>query len=425
MKRKILFLGADSSTMEAIIYAKSKGFHTIVTDYNTPDKKAEKRIADDYWMIDLKDLDSIESRCRVEGISYVYAGTQEFCLDQCRKLSKRLGLEFYAADCAWKATGDKAFYKQICKENGLVVPHQYPLDHRFRKEDVESISFPVIVKPADSCAQQGVSVARDPNELKTAYEKALLFSTSGNIIVEDYVSGIDVFLFCHIHKGRIIILGVAESFPTFFKGRNHFGFYSFYGAYGKSVRDNALSKLQHLVEQLGCMEGACTFQGVFYEKQFYNLEFGYRLDGVRMWRHFEKTRGLNQIGLMVDLATGIEQPELFWNSLSDHRYEGIDAGYVLWCRPGRIDKITGRNDLYERDDLIFLIDNFDEGDFAPSDDNMRSIACIIHFYGETHEELDRKIREVNRTLHFYDQDGNDMLIYLEDYLKLWNERYKE
>ena len=41
--KKLLFLGIDTSTGDAIEYAKSKNIYTIVTDYNSPEIKKKKR----------------------------------------------------------------------------------------------------------------------------------------------------------------------------------------------------------------------------------------------------------------------------------------------------------------------------------------------------------------------------------------------
>ena len=45
-RKKLLFLGIDTSTVDAIKYAKSKNVYTIVTDFNSPEIKQEKKAAE-------------------------------------------------------------------------------------------------------------------------------------------------------------------------------------------------------------------------------------------------------------------------------------------------------------------------------------------------------------------------------------------
>ena len=139
MNTRLLFMGVDNSVMEALEYAKSKGIYTIVTDYNPPEKVKEKQIADDYWMINVADLDALEQKCREEGVTNIYAGNHEFCLDQCKKLCERLGFPFYASDEGWRAARDNAFYKQVCQECGLDTPKRYHLDENFTQEDLDTL----------------------------------------------------------------------------------------------------------------------------------------------------------------------------------------------------------------------------------------------------------------------------------------------
>ena len=61
-RKKLLFLGIDNTVSDAIEYAKSKNVYTIVTDFYSPEIKKEKKMADEYWMIDVADFEALKKK---------------------------------------------------------------------------------------------------------------------------------------------------------------------------------------------------------------------------------------------------------------------------------------------------------------------------------------------------------------------------
>lgn len=414
MKKKLLFLGADSSTADAVRYARSKNIYTVVTDYRPPEAVEAKRISDEYWMISVSDIAELEKKCREEKISGVFAGNQEFCLDCCKELCERLGLPFYASDEGWRASRDKLLYKKVITECGFHTPELYELDDSFDRKDLDRIHYPVIVKPSDSNAQQGLSLVSCEDELEKAFNHALSFSASRKVLVEEFVDGTEVFIFCFIHDGIVRLLGVSEDVPAKeINGRSNFGFGIHRSQHLGLIRETLMPRFQKLAEKLGCREGACVFQGIFRDNEYYNLEFGYRLDGVRSWRHLSRVCGINHLGLMVDLALGIGPDDSIWDNLIPEEERPLSIGYVIWGKPGKVDRAVGCERLYERDDIVVLLDNYSAGSEILANNNMRSIAYDLTIYGATYEKLSRKVKEINESLHLYDPQGRDLLIYQE------------
>ena len=57
---KLLLLGIDTSTKYILQYARSIGVYTIISDMYPADLSPVKRLADENWQIDIKDLDRLE-----------------------------------------------------------------------------------------------------------------------------------------------------------------------------------------------------------------------------------------------------------------------------------------------------------------------------------------------------------------------------
>ena len=48
---------------------------------------------------------------------------------------------------------------------------------------------------------------------------------------------------------------------------------------------------------------------------------------------------------------------------------------------------------------------------------MKQIAFYICLVAEDEEKMKRKIQDINKTLHLYDSEGKEMLLYFQDYKK--------
>ena len=418
-KDKLLFLGADTSAEDAVRYAQSKGVYTIVTDYRPVKNVPAKMLADEAWMLDVADLDAIEKRCRAENVTAAFAGNHEFCLDQCKILCGRLHFPFYASNDGWEAARNKAIYKNICTECGLDTPDWCMLNEGTLSEAASRLKFPIVVKPADSCAQQGLTVVYHPEDLLEAYKKAVSFSASKEVLAEEFIDGTEIKVSIYIHENQIYTLSIFEDYLAEIKGRKNFGLVVYNGRFNPYIQNEMMPKFTRVVQKLGCREGPCMFQCIYRDGILYNIELCYRLDGVLMWRQHKKTFGISELELLVDFSLG----NPYKGEIAAFRFpEDIfktKISYFIWAEPGKVEKIKGLDELYNRKDVCVQLDRFKEGDIIPDLDNMRSIAYVLTVYGNDHQELDRKIREINSILHIQNQDGKDMLIYLEGYYEAW------
>lgn len=418
-KHKVLLLGVDTSTGDALKYFKKRGCYTIVTDYNSPDVLPEKKISDEYWMIDVADIHALEQACRDYGVTNIFAGNHEFCLDQCRELCRRLKLPFYASELGWRASRDKDFYKTMCIEEGLLVPEQYTLDASFQQGELERIKYPVIVKPNDGNGRRGVYVVQNEEDLKVSFIKALDFSPKKNILVEEYVQGDDIFVFGYIHQGKMYLVDVIVNRTIFINGEKRFGFFDHNRKFLEVVENGVFDSYKNIISRLKCDNGICVFQGIYREGSIYNTEFGFRLDGFRTWRRTAGMKGVNYLELMINLCLGEDNTNCFDGVIRDSGATCI--GYTLWGRPGRIVELTGKNELYERDDIIVLWDRYKEGDTIPAVSDMTAIVLAIEVFGDSYDEIKEKIGAINNNLHLRDRNGMDLLEYRVPQFENWKD----
>ena len=414
-KEKLLLMGISTDTRYAIDYAKKTGVTTIVTDYFPPEIKPEKRMADEYWMIDLNDLDTLEKRCREEQVTAVYAGNNEFCLEKTRELAKRLGLPFYASDEGWACMKDKSRFKEHCIACGLDVPRQYALSWPPERKELEKIGYPVVIKPVDGSCRLGMSICHDEKELLAGYEKALLASARGKILVEDYIEGQEMDVDFFLEDGEPVVTHVTEYLTMDVNGMRQFSLVVYPGLAYDSFLQEMYGKVKALFKHMDCRKGAAFLQIIRKEGKYYFLEMNYRFEGGAIWTTAKRLTGYSCVEAMVDLALGRH---------FSIKKEGIDldpegkfsAQYLVWTRgEGKVERIEGLDDVKAMEDVEVVLERFRVGDEVKRTDSMLQIAYYIGITARSKEELIRKIVHINDKLAIYGENGENLLVPFEDY----------
>lgn len=410
MKTKLLFLGIDTTTRYAVEYARSKGVYTIITDYNTPEQAPLKRLADEYWMINVADIDTLEAKCREEQVTAVFAGNHEFCLDMTKELAQRLGLPFCASDLSWACTRDKALFKEYCIQAGLDVPKRYELQWPITEEMLDRIDLPVIVKPVDACASRGITVCHSRENLKDAYEYALQFSDSGNIIVEDYIEGEFVAAHFYVHDGKTYLTNVnfnvmttagATSMESGFAAVKH-------KRYTQFIQDNLMDRFDKLIKSMDINHGPVMIQGIPYNGRFYVFEMGSRLDGIGDFTLGKPLFGFSLVEAMVDFALGRTYPYAGQSYLNTNKNR---VGIILLIRanPGVVSRVD-KGVLSSVKGVDVVLERFRVGDEIRETRNMTQFAYFLSIVNESLTETIETIKQINEKLLLLDENGNNLLI---------------
>ena len=172
--KKLLILAGAGVHSKVVRAAKEMGIYTIVTDY-LEDSPA-KKIADESWMIDIMDIDSIVAKCKETGVD----GVVNFCIDPAQwpyyKICKELGLPCYGTEREFEILTDKVAFKKFCKENNVDVIPDYSL------ADIEqnNAEYPIFIKPSMSRGSRGQFVCYNREEAIKAWREAEKESLDGN-----------------------------------------------------------------------------------------------------------------------------------------------------------------------------------------------------------------------------------------------------
>lgn len=406
----LLLLGGSTGTREIIQYAKQIGVKTIVTDYLPTERSIAKQMADEAWNIDAADLDALEHACRERQVTAVFAATSEFCLDQAKALCARLDLPFYASEEGWRCARDKQRFKQVCIRSGAAVPQQFVIDEELREEELAAVRWPVIVKPVDSSAQQGLSVCHTAEELAAGCRKAREVSGSSRFLVEEYLTGTEVGIFFFLYEGQLMITATTESMPFVVNDRMNFGFGLHRSQFHEEVIAKEQAHLEEIMRRMNCRNGAGFVQTIRRDGIYHYLEFGYRLDAIASWTFARRFRGKSTLELMVELALGHDLALDLARDADKQDGEPVSGAYPIWAKPGKVAAIEGLDVVKAMDGVTVFLENYHVGDTVLAVDNMRQIAFSILIAAAGYTEIGQTVDRINRVLRMLDENGENLLI---------------
>lgn len=411
--KKILFLGGTSAMCDAVVYAGKKGYYTIVLDY-FPHSPA-KKLADKAYDVSTLDMDGVLQIAREHEIDAVFTGYADVNLLPARIVADEFGLPFYATKHQIDITSDKLLFKQCCREHGIPVVPEYHLDSSLKPEDLAGISYPVIIKPADSYSSKGVSVCFSEQELCSSVPDALSFSKCKEVIVEQYMAGCpDVGMYFNIQNGELSLAAMCERDMNLVQE-------------GKAMQPNALffpcrfiplyyeqlhEKLSGMLHDLGMRDGVMFMQAFVVDGKLTPFEMGYRLCGAQEYILCSAENGIDSLDMMIDYAfTGRFEG---WNAAECNKpvFDHTDVILLALLKSGRIAKIEGLDALKAMPELLNITQFYSEGDEVSSKSvgTLNQTFARIFLQGDDPKHLLELIDCVQKTLHIYDENGEDMLL---------------
>lgn len=415
--KKMLMLGTNTGSEEIVKYAKSIGVYTIVTDFLNPCDSKAKIIADEFWMISTADLNTLKEKCIKENVSAIISGVSDFNVTQAVKLSELLGLPFYCSSNTWSYSRDKTAFKKNCLKYDVPTAKQYFLSKVPTDKEINSIDFPVIIKPIDSSANRGFSYCYTKENFLKGYEKAVNTSPSGNVVVEKLLKGREYTAFYALANGeaRLVNFWTMLSQPGMPNNcySVNISISDCLSQYNKLID----KKVKKMLSALGYRDGIVWIEFMADENGNLNaLEIGHRLSGEMLWLPLTKTRKFNSYQWIVDyLINGENNIECLPNN-QDKNLLDIACSYILWTKEsGNVCEIKGIDEVNNFHNMKVNtipkvgahIDAF-------------KYAIIITINAENANDLIEKIMFINKNIKVLNDHKKDILIHFDDYETILN-----
>ena len=415
-KKLLLLAGNLVGTDDIIKYARVNGVYTIVTDYLPFEKSFGKPLADESWDISTADVDTLKNRIIENKIDGVFAGVGEFNILKAMELCHSMGFHFYCTKEQWDLIENKESFRKLCEKYNVPCPRTYLTGSDVPGSVLNTITYPVIVKPVDASSSIGITICRDDESLRGAISVALKSSEKGRIIIEEFFEGEEftahytivngkVSLSCidnrvpvAVHSGSVTTIPVARIYPS-----------SFINEYIDQVNNRMIE----LCESLDLTAGVLFVQGLYNRKQnkFSIFEAGLRCAGEAAYRITEKVNGNNFMNLFVDYSLlgktdnyRIENDDPFMKGKMCCVTSFVSIG-------GIIGKIIGYEDALKTVPSIISSEcRYHEGDTTPDGDTLRQIVLRFTLVCDSKEQMINDIECINQKVAVLNDKGEDMCL---------------
>lgn len=412
--KKLLVLGGTNLSCEIIKEAKAMGAYVIVTDYHKD--SPGKRLADKSFDISVADVNKVVELINKEHIDGVITGFADSILMYYLDICEAAGLPCYASREQIEISTNKAKFKKLCREHDVPVVKEYDIHSPLTIEDVKEIRFPVVVKPVDNSGSRGVFICRNENELIEGYNKALIFSTSGQVIVEDLMSGDEVTIFYILQDEQVQLIAMADKYTTIQYGGvpTQPSAYIYPSKYLTSYKNLLDEKVKKMFKSRCFKNGILFIQSFVKNGQCIFYEMGYRLTASLEYKIEDKIIGVNPLKLLINYALTGQMSKVDLGRIINPDFNSFGCNVTFSAKPGRIGAIKGVQDVLKIPGVLDVVNSHELGDEIPSsaEGTFSQIVSRVFAEADSIEHLVSVIDSITSTLKIYRDDGEEMIVEL-------------
>lgn len=398
-----LVLGGTVPHISLIKKLKERGYYTILVDYlsNPPAKSyADEHIQES--TLDKELVLDIAQKCEAE----IVIST---CVDQansvCCYVAEKLGLPHpYSYQTSLDVT-DKSRMKSIMMENAIPTSRYCHVKTLDEFNDA-SFHFPLMVKPADSNSANGVKKVSNVDELKEYFPIAKKFSRNGYVILEEFVDGVEVSVYCLIIDNKAHILMAQERLSVIEGEKKVIKCYASFAP--ARISSAALQKCESIATNIAnafhLNNTPLFFQGIVKGDDISVIEFAARVGGGISSETIKYSTGFDIIDAAID--SFLNKP------ININNWHPMTKKYA-------VNQIYGVNGTYSHTDgaekLLEdgIVENISfykkEGDVIDDSRASSSRIGVMVISGSTEAEIRNKIHSAFQTINCYDKDGKSII----------------
>lgn len=409
--KKLLILGGNAISCEIVKAARELGVYTIVTDWNKIENAPAKQIADEYWNISLLEYEELASKIKEDKIDGVLTGFTDSYLLPYQHLCEITGLPCYATKEVFETTMDKAKFKQLCRDNGVPVIPEYDLA-TFDPNTINEKNK-IIIKPVDNSGSRGVILCEKPEDFQHCLEYALSFSEKKQVVIEKFMDLDSISASYTIQDGVVSLSTLNDRYVHKALGAAAVtcaGIYpsQYYDSYIEKVDE----KMKNMYQKAGLTNGVVAVQFFTNGEEYYVMEMGHRLSGGQHYTYTKQENGISALDSLIHFAITGKMADFSIAEKDNAKFKRTYCHLFILGKQAKIARFEGLDYLKSLPELIHFSQMKMVGDTIGPDGTSAQKVIGLHLKLKDRNDLQRIMKDIQREFHFYDEDGNNLMIEL-------------
>lgn len=411
--KKLLILGGNPETTPLVEIANDMGVKTIVTSARSTDpaKKAAWKAYD----VDGMDVPGLVALARDEKVDGVLVGVADILVPSYCKVCDALSLPCYATQQIVDVFAFKDIFKATCERYGVHGIPEYYLDADLKREDLDKIVYPVMVKPVDNGGGVGMTVAYNEAELIEGVKKALDASYKKRFIVEKYMQCDDMGMYYTFKDGYCSASCIYDRYTT--DEQPGLSRVCLGGTYPSKHLDEYFERMHNnavrMFKEIGIKNGVLMLSGFYENGEFYVYDTGFRLQGEAPHLLMKAIHGFDQREMLIRFALTGSEGDIDLRTDDDTRLRGKWAA-TLWflLKQGKIARIIGLDDIDKDKRVVANIQRLHEGDEIKSEwiGNEKQVLTRLYLVCNSKMELADALKYYMDTVKVFDENGKKLLL---------------
>ncbi|HKQ68648.1 MAG TPA: ATP-grasp domain-containing protein [Polyangiaceae bacterium] len=276
---RVLIVGCGFPQLGLLRAAKELGLFVVGTDANP--SAIGRSACDRFFEASTHDVDAIVSAARQADVLGITTCGSEVALKSTVQAALELGLPFYGDSATVERCQAKDLMRDAYRAGGAPIP-AFVSAASFNEASafVSREGLPVVVKPSRGWGQRGVSKVEHAPELRASYDRAREASSTGIVLVEEFIDGREFSVNAYTHAGKTEVFSVTERIITHYPDPPGITFAEWYPAgLGPADKEDAVRAALLGVRALGIRRGPTYTQLRVGPDGARIVETAYRLGG--------------------------------------------------------------------------------------------------------------------------------------------------
>lgn len=410
--KKLLVLGGIALSCEIVKYAKQLGAIVYVTDY-LEDSPA-KSIADKSFMVSTTDVDALVDLVYKENIDGLLTGFIDLLLPYYQKVCEITNKPCYSTEEQFKLLTDKNSFKKLCRKFDIPVVEEYFIKGVKDTQAIETLSYPVLMKPADNSGGKGITICYKQSDFDEKYNKTLSFSPSKQVLVERYMQAEEVTIFYLVQDGEISLTAMGDRYVKHYENELiplPVG-YIFPSKYLPQYENTLDEKVKNLCNYIGLKNGMLFIQSFVEEGNCIFYEIGFRLTGSLEYKLINHSCGYDVLKSMIHFSITGKMSDMSLGLVANPFFRKKYCNITLLAKPGKIGTIKGIDEAKNIENVIDIVLSYKEGDEIPHKlkGTLGQVIIRAFAFADDTEHLTKIMRQVVDAIEVQSEDGGDMLL---------------